>query len=127
MAIGVFTEQDARKVASATSITLSGKRSVRNMLRVSWMPPRSPGGVCACVTVWAMGIRGGPSGGSFSCDVTIDTGSGLDTDTLSFNFDDIESEIQTTLETHSGIAASGVDVDVKFGTFPYTDCAVVFL
>jgi hypothetical protein len=62
--------------------------------------------------IWQITITGSPTGGTFDLDINI---LGV-TETLTFNFDDTNTEVDTELETHANIADG--DVTVTGGPFP---------
>lgn len=86
------------------------------------------GGACDCLTVHEIRYEGAVTGGtvSFSVPIWTDDTPTVDTDTLVLNWDDTASEVQTTWETHSGIAASSADIIVKGGPLPSVAVYIIF-
>lgn len=62
--------------------------------------------------MWQITILGSPTGGTFDLDLNV-LGT---TETLTFNWDDTATEVDTELDTHTNIADG--DVEVTGGPFP---------
>ncbi len=120
--IGVFTREGAKKVAEATRRVMGGPQSV---ITVPHRPARTPpGGGCSCITVYEIFFEGSVTGGTLDLDVGVWDGSSTTTETLTLNYDDTRSEVQTEFETHSEIASG--DIDVKGGPLPDAGVYVIF-
>lgn len=121
---GTMTVPDMKRVARATRIV---EGSPRTYLHVPERVPRNVGGGCSCLTVHEIRIEGSVTSGTFTLGVGINDGSTITTETLTFNWNNTSTEVQTEYETHSKIAASGADILVKGGPFPNVAVYVVFL
>lgn len=66
-------------------------------------------------------VLGKPTGGTFTCSLTINSVA----ETITFNWDDDATEVDTALATHSELAGS--DVTVTGGPFPNATIEVEFV
>lgn len=125
--IGVFRENDAKRVARATRIV---EGAPGTFLRVPERIPRTApgGGDCTCVTVHEIKFEGSVTGGSVTMAVGIDPdGMGADVENIVIAYDDTAAEVQTAYEGHSNIAGSGADITVQGGQLPDAAVYIVFL
>lgn len=120
-----LTEQAARRTAETVRRVHGEPESHVVVQQRKFRAP--PGSKCGCLTVHEIRIEGVATGGTFDLDVAIDddgTGAGTP-ETLTFNYNDTSSAVQTEYETHTEIASG--DIDVKGGPLPNTAVYVVFL
>ena len=68
-----------------------------------------------------LAVLGGPTGGTFDIDLTVNDSE----ETLTFNYDDTAAEVKTELETHTEIAVD--DVTVTGGPFPDATIEIEFV
>ena len=124
---GIIPSEDAFGRIRATVKHYERTQPTRKARR---MPRRRAlgGGSCSCVTVHEIRYEGAVTSGtvSFSVAIWTDDVPTVDTDTLVLNWDDTAAEVQTTWETHSGIAASGADILVIGGPLPSVAVYIVF-
>jgi len=122
---GIFTKPDAERIAE-TVRQFQATPGVRSVLRVPQQIRHDPpGGTCSCVTVHELTVQGTATSGSFTVDIGVDDGGGIDTETKTIQYDDTAAEVQTTLETHASITSG--DIDCKGGPLPGNAIQIVYL
>ena len=115
---GIIPNEDAfRRIGDATRFY---EGSYRNRGLKGEKRKIIGGGCKARNEIWRLTITGSPTGGTFDVDINV-FGT---TETMTFNFDDTLSEVQTELETHTNIASG--DVSVSGGPFPDADMNIEF-
>lgn len=94
--------------ADGTGFIILGGQTDGRVLAVA----KGGGGCDSRNEVWQITILGSPTGGTFDLDLNV-LGT---TETMQFNWDDTNTEVDTELDTHSEIANG--DVSVTGGPFP---------